>query len=179
MVNEKEIYLILENIPDPEIPNLNIVEMGMISKIEVTENEIVIFLRPTYLGCPALKIIEEDILSSFKNRKVKVEVSNSPIWSTDYFTTQTKEKLCQCQIAPPQNENRKIICPRCKSSDTIIKSNFGSTPCKALWWCNNCIEPLNILNDIKILSERFTCSLNTIAFGDYSESGMRTRFLFL
>lgn len=143
---------VLENIPDPDIPVISIVELGLIRGVRLQDDTLIVQLTPSYNGCPAMYFFKEEIPLKLKEAgfdQVKLEIVLSPPWSTSWLSEQTREKLRLHGIAPPderldESENysgRKVTCPRCQSSFTSMKSRFGSTPCKALWYCNDCAQP--------------------------------------
>ncbi len=147
-----ELFSILANIPDPEIPVLSINEMGILKDIIIQDNSCEIIITPTYSGCPAMGVIEEDIkkiLFEYGILNVKVKLVLSPAWTTDWMTDEAKEKLRVYGIAPPLHsscsnffaEKQSISCPKCGSQNTLMVSHFGSTACKAMYKCNNCEEP--------------------------------------
>lgn len=148
-IKKEEILKLLENVFDPEIPVLNIVEMGIVRDIDETDGEFIIKITPTYSGCPAMKTIEDEILEILNSReitKVKIKRSYSPPWTTEWMSEETKSKLKEYGIAPPEgtDENflmQKIKCPFCGSQDTELTSAFGSTSCKSLHYCNECSQP--------------------------------------
>jgi len=142
----------LSVIPDPEIPVVNIHEMGMLRNILITEEGYEVILTPTYSGCPAMGIIEQDIkmtLAANGVSPVTVKLVFDPAWTTDWMSDIAKQKLKNYGIAPPLHssctqdvfKNNIIECPLCHSGDTVPVSRFGSTACKALYQCNNCKEP--------------------------------------
>ncbi|MBI3502694.1 MAG: phenylacetate-CoA oxygenase subunit PaaJ [Bacteroidetes bacterium] len=142
--SRKEILNLLSEIPDPEIPVINIHELGVLRDVIVNEKEVEIIITPTYSGCPAMKQIENDIVSKLKENgieNVKVKSIFSPAWTTDWITDEAKEKLRKFGIAPPTQ--RKVKCPHCNSENTEVISQFGSTACKALYRCNDCKEPFD------------------------------------
>lgn len=147
-----EIISLLSVIPDPEIPVVNIYEMGMLHDVLIDESGYEIVLTPTYTGCPAMGIIEQDIkltLAQQGIKPVKVKLVYDPAWTTDWMTEAAKEKLSRYGIAPPLHSScttevfahNVIPCPRCHSEDTVIISRFGATACKSLYQCNDCKEP--------------------------------------
>jgi ring-1,2-phenylacetyl-CoA epoxidase subunit PaaD len=154
---EEHIYDLIKEIPDPEIPVLTIVDLGVIRKVEDREGEYVITITPTYTGCPAMNQFEDDILKTLADNGIenaKIETSYDPAWTTDWMSDEAKQKLQDYGIAPPQektsdknyiigNEKKRVICPQCKSEDTKMISQFGSTACKALYQCNDCKEPFD------------------------------------
>ena len=153
--SKESIYQLLAQVPDPEIPVVNIIEMGMIRDVILTPEKVEVFLCPTYSGCPAMDMIEsmvkEKLLASgFLN--VLVTLVYKPAWTTDWMNAQTKEKLRAFGIAPPVGKvlskksllaNETVACPQCRSENTKIKSMFGSTACKALYTCSDCLEPFD------------------------------------
>jgi ring-1,2-phenylacetyl-CoA epoxidase subunit PaaD len=151
--SKEAIFGLLATIHDPEIPVVTIQEMGMLRDVILDENGCEVIITPTYTGCPAMGIIEHDILKLLHDsgiKEVRVTTSYSPPWTTDWMTAATKEKLKNYGIAAPihsscvnwlQPNNLVISCPRCHSSDTTLISQFGSTACKALYSCTSCKEP--------------------------------------
>lgn len=154
---ESHIYELIKDIPDPEIPVLTIVDLGVIRNVEDREGNIVITITPTYTGCPAMNQFEDDILQTLKDNGVdnaRIETRYDPAWTTDWMSEDAKQKLQAYGIAPPQEktsdknyiigkEKKLVICPQCKSSNTKMISQFGSTACKALYQCNDCKEPFD------------------------------------
>ncbi|MAC86214.1 MAG: phenylacetate-CoA oxygenase subunit PaaJ [Flavobacteriales bacterium] len=153
--SKESIYQLLAQVPDPEIPVVNIIEMGMIRDVIVTPEKVEVFLCPTYSGCPAMDMIEsmvkEKLLASGV-LNVLVTLVYKPAWTTDWMNAQTKEKLRAFGIAPPVGKvlskksllaNETVACPQCRSENTKIKSMFGSTACKALYTCSDCLEPFD------------------------------------
>jgi ring-1,2-phenylacetyl-CoA epoxidase subunit PaaD len=156
----QNIYNILEEVCDPEIPVLSILDMGIVRDVIVSSDSLEIVITPTYSGCPAMDAIAFDIklkLAEHGYTKVKVSYVLSPAWTTDWMTVSGKNKLEEYGIAPPLDsvvnndrlkkllfeEEANIICPRCNSSNTKLLSQFGSTACKALYQCNDCKEPFD------------------------------------
>ena len=154
----KEFVLnLLSEIPDPEIPVISIIELGVIRDIDITNNfTISLKITPTYSGCPAMKQIEDDVkkkLSENGFTTITVNTIFSPPWTTDWITAEAKEKLRLYGIAPPEHstedkswltgKTKSISCPRCKSQNTKLISQFGSTACKALYQCQDCLEPFD------------------------------------
>ncbi|MGC4128107.1 MAG: phenylacetate-CoA oxygenase subunit PaaJ [Bergeyella sp.] len=143
---------ILSQIPDPEIPVINIVELGIVRGAKmISENEAEIIITPTYSACPAMFNIEEDIVKLFKEKGIsaKVKTQISPVWTTDWITDEAREKLRKYGIAPPEKGagehhlNIPVKCPRCGSEHTKQISRFGSTLCKANYQCKDCLEPFD------------------------------------
>jgi ring-1,2-phenylacetyl-CoA epoxidase subunit PaaD len=149
---KEEILGYLEGIADPEIPVLTIQEIGMLRDVLITEKGYEIILTPTYTGCPAMGIIEEDIerlLAEKGVSPVSVKLVYAPAWTTDWMSDTAKEKMRQYGIAPPEHSScnqifslsSSVKCPKCGSDNTDLISRFGATACKALYKCNNCKEP--------------------------------------
>jgi ring-1,2-phenylacetyl-CoA epoxidase subunit PaaD len=155
--SKQEIWDFLSEIPDPEIPVITIAELGVLRKVEIEGSTVIVTITPTYSGCPAMKAFEDDIKSKLKEKNIsnfKVKTVHSPAWTTDWIGEKALLKLREFGIAPPIKgtqdkgvlfeSNTKIVnCPRCNSSDTNLKSQFGSTACKAHYQCNDCLEPFD------------------------------------
>jgi len=148
-------WILIGEIPDPEIPVLTLTDLGIIKDIEVKSDETVVTITPTYIGCPAMKVFEDDILAKLNKNgfgNVSVKTVLSPAWSTDWMSEEGKRKLKEYGIAPPvgtadksalQFESKNIECPQCNSTNTEMISQFGSTPCKSLYKCKDCLEPFD------------------------------------
>lgn len=138
------IWAVLETVPDPEIPVLSVVDLGIVREVEPGR----VRITPTYTGCPATQVIERDIraaLDSAGYREVRIETVLSPPWTTDWIGPAGREKLHAYGIAPPTPPgHHAVACPQCGSRDTEEISRFGSTPCKALWRCRSCAEPFDL-----------------------------------
>jgi ring-1,2-phenylacetyl-CoA epoxidase subunit PaaD len=137
----ERILTVLASVPDPEIPVISVVELGIVRQVD--EDRVVI--TPTYTGCPAARVIERDIrdaLDSAGYRHVRIETALSPAWTTDWITPEGRAKLRAYGIAPPTRG--AVECPQCGSTETEEISRFGSTPCKSLWRCRSCAEPFDL-----------------------------------
>jgi ring-1,2-phenylacetyl-CoA epoxidase subunit PaaD len=135
------IEAVLAAVPDPEIPAVSVMDLGIVRAIEADK----VTITPTYSGCPATDFIQRNIrqaLDASGYRDVAIETVLSPPWSTDWISGEGKEKLRAYGIAPPEL-TKAAICPRCGSTDTEEVSRFGSTPCKAQWRCKDCLEPFD------------------------------------
>jgi len=152
----EQIRQILSEIPDPEIPVITIEELGILRDVKFENDECVVTITPTYSGCPAMKAIEQDIIALLKENgieKVKVKSVFSPAWTTDWLNEEAKEKLRKYGISPPEKTSsdksiltgiQKIVkCPQCGSENSELISQFGSTACKALYKCKDCLEPFD------------------------------------
>ena len=153
MVTKEEVYQILKEVFDPEIPVLTLVDLGVIRDVILSDEVCHVKISPTYSGCPAMKVMEEDVIEKLNEKgitNVTVELVLSPAWTTDWITEEGKEKLRAYGIAPPEDEVDKSIlfakptvvpCPKCGSTHTKMISQFGSTACKAHYQCQDCLEP--------------------------------------
>ena len=138
------IWAVLETVPDPEIPAVSVVDLGIVRDVAPGR----VRITPTYTGCPATQVIERDIrdaLDAAGYRGVAIETVLSPPWTTDWISLAGREKLRAYGIAPPTPRGERAVhCPQCGSADTEEISRFGSTPCKALWRCRACAEPFDL-----------------------------------
>lgn len=149
------VWQVLEAIPDPEIPVLSIVDLGIVREVAWEDNCLRVSITPTYSGCPAAELIRSQVVraladAGFDNAGVG-EVLR-PAWTTDWISEAGREKLRQYGIAPPEKATGRrglfapqmaIHCPRCESTNTECISEFGSTPCKAHYRCLDCLEPFD------------------------------------
>jgi ring-1,2-phenylacetyl-CoA epoxidase subunit PaaD len=156
-VAENRVLEVLKSVQDPEIPVLSIVDLGIVRGVSVGERgEVRVKLTPTYSGCPATEVIEGMVLGSLRAAgfdNVAVERVLAPAWTSDWISQEGREKLREYGIAPPVQSVSSIRglirgavavrCPQCNSEDTSMISEFGSTPCKALYRCNECREPFD------------------------------------
>ena len=152
----QEIWDILKDVVDPEIPVLTVIDMGIVRDVVQTENSIEVSITPTYSGCPAMEAIGKDIQTALTQKgfqNVTVKSVLSPAWTTDWISEEGKRKLLEYGISPPENstaekdvlfgKHKSVKCPQCGSFHTTMISNFGSTACKALWKCEDCKEPFD------------------------------------
>ena len=155
-----EVFELLTEINDPELPVIDIVELGIVRDVLIEGDAVRVDVTPTYSGCPALRMIEDEIIEILKARgfsDVKVRNVFSPAWTTDWLSAETKQKLKDYGIAPPgttamidaadlitiRRSRETIACPYCGSRNTEQKSEFGSTACKAIHFCNSCDQPFD------------------------------------
>ena len=158
---QKHLIPILETVPDPEIPVISVLDLGVIREAIEVDGVIQIKLTPTYSGCPAMDVIADDLKTAFSNigKKAEVELILSPAWSTDWISEDGLQKMEEYGIARPLSEshdidvllnNKKLVkCPQCGSTQTHLVSQFGSTPCKALFKCDDCHEPFDYFKCLK------------------------------
>jgi ring-1,2-phenylacetyl-CoA epoxidase subunit PaaD len=154
-MTEKTIYEYLEQVKDPEVPALSIIDLGIVRKVVLLENnDVEIVITPTYSGCPAMDAISTNIriaLAGYGLGKITLTTQLSPAWTTDWMSENGKQKLKAYGIAPPTRlssnnplalfEDDTVPCPKCDSTDTELISRFAATSCKSLYKCNNCHEP--------------------------------------
>lgn len=151
---EHEVWHLLAEVLDPEIPVLNVVELGLIRFVRAdAARRIEVGVTPTYTGCPATEVIQGSIRERLMTAgfgEIKVTSVLSPPWSSDWLTDSARRKLCEYGIAPPAQsvtnprhlwQAPQVQCPRCAASQTQRISEFASTPCKALYRCGACLEP--------------------------------------
>ena len=142
-ISTDTIWGILKTIPDPEIPAVSIVDLGIIRDVQYDDEMFNITITPTYIGCPAMSFIEEEIIYNMESQGVinfQIKTSLAPPWTTDWMSERVKAKLKDAGIAPP---SKNVICPQCDSMEVEVISNFGSTACKALYKCLSCAEPFH------------------------------------
>jgi len=152
LISEKEIWDVLEEVKDPEIPKVSIVEMGIITDVKVSDKNFVnIKMTPTFAGCPAVNYMRDDIIlkvSKLPVSGIDVEVSFDVQWNTNMITERGRELLKESHFALPQKHNglvqiemlTNVECPFCNSKNTTLKSSFGPTQCRAIHYCNNCLQ---------------------------------------
>ncbi|MCJ7421036.1 1,2-phenylacetyl-CoA epoxidase subunit PaaD [Sphingomicrobium astaxanthinifaciens] len=139
------IEAVLAGVPDPEIPVVSVVDLGIVRGIEEDAEGVKVIITPTYSGCPATVAIEESVreaLDAHGFREVRIEHRLVPPWSTDMISAAGHDKLKAYGIAPP-SRSETVECPQCGSHNTKEISRFGSTPCKAQWQCKDCLEPFD------------------------------------
>jgi len=149
-IDKKTLFAFLEEIKDPEVPVLSIIDLGIVRDIKYNDGELELVITSTYTGCPAMDMIAADIRSQLGTlgfKKIKVTQSLSPPWTTDWMSESGKRKLQEYGIAPPDKRfsipKDGVECPLCHSNNTRLISEFGSTACKALYQCKDCQEPFD------------------------------------
>ncbi|UWR11477.1 1,2-phenylacetyl-CoA epoxidase subunit PaaD [Sulfitobacter mediterraneus] len=136
----------LDSVPDPEIPVISLTDLGIIRDVQWQGDTLEVTVTPTYSGCPATSIINLDIETALRAKgieKLSLKRQLSPAWTTDWLSESGKAKLEDYGIAPPRPAGGPQHCPRCKSAKVERISQFGSTPCKAQWRCQSCLEPFD------------------------------------
>jgi len=138
------VWQVLATVPDPEIPILSVVDLGVVRFVRWEKGALHVGLTPTYSGCPATEVIRRsvrDALDEAGYRGAALEETLSPPWTSDWLSPEAHRKLREFGIAPPSS--RVVSCPRCGSHSTSLLSEFGSTPCKAHYRCEECLEPFD------------------------------------
>ena len=141
-----DIWSWLSDIPDPEIPVISLVDLGVIRGVEYVNGEWVITVTPTYTGCPATAVINLSITDALTQRDIgpfRLKQQIAPPWTTDWISPAAHDKLRNYGIAPPTAAGGPDACPQCGSTQVQKVSQFGSTPCKAQWRCLSCLEPFD------------------------------------
>ena len=156
-IDKQTIYSYLEEINDPEVPVLSIIDLGIVRDVKMNDEELEVIITPTYTGCPAMDMISATIkiqLATLGFKKIKITQVLSPAWTTEWMSEEGKRKLKEYGIAP-QNPKQQVCdqklfaeaegvqCPHCNSYHTRRISEFGSTACKALYQCDDCKEPFD------------------------------------
>ncbi|MCC7054943.1 MAG: phenylacetate-CoA oxygenase subunit PaaJ [Gemmatimonadaceae bacterium] len=156
MPTRDEILAILDTVKDPEVPVLSVRDLGVVRDVTVGETgAITVTVTPTYSGCPAILVIEQDITAAIiaaGHGPVTVRTTFTPAWSTDWISDDARARLKAYGIAPPgrteqgglvqlMRARRTVQCPFCDSLETEVRSEFGSTACKSLCWCRSCRQP--------------------------------------
>jgi len=152
----EQVWQWLESVPDPEIPVISLVDLGVIRNVAWQDETLVVTVTPTYSGCPATSIINFDIEQALRDNginNVRLERQLSPAWTTAWLSESGRDKLRKYGIAPPVEGTAscgnhttlkpEVACPRCGSMATEVISRFGSTPCKSNYRCTDCLEPFD------------------------------------
>ena len=155
------VYAVLDTVMDPEVPVLSVVELGIIRDVEIVGAAVTVVVTPTYSGCLAMQAIEDDIRFALRNVGIDdttIRTVFTPAWTTDWIPPAAREKLRAYGIAPPSHSGvhspvqlrrrQPVHCPFCGSPNTSSRSEFGSTACKALHFCNACTQPFEEFKSI-------------------------------
>lgn len=160
-LDRDQIFVILDHVKDPEVPVLSVVELGIVRDVYVADGAVTVRITPTYSGCPAMRVIEEEIRAALVEHgvsAVKLETVYAPAWTTDWMSDESKGKLEAYGIAAPGTAPHEPLvsltraparaespaCPYCHSRNTEVRSEFGSTACKAIGYCRSCSQPFEI-----------------------------------
>ncbi len=157
---EQDLWNLLDQVKDPEIPVLSLWDMGILRDIQREGDSVTVTITPTYSGCPAMDVIREDIVNLLKAHGIKqcsVSTKLAPAWTTEWMTEKGRSELRRYGIAAPDDvlepsggvtPNASVRCPHCGSHHTKRISEFGSTACKALFQCQNCEEPFDYFKQL-------------------------------
>lgn len=151
-LDEEAIWNALQEVTDPEIPVVSVVEMGIVRDVQVNGSHVHVTITPTFSGCPALHVMRSDIESKVLELgadSVTVDTTLHPPWSSDWITDEGRSKLKEFGLAPPTRHGgnipvtffERVPCPYCDSQNTLIKNSFGPTLCRAIYYCENCRQP--------------------------------------
>ncbi len=151
-ITTQTIWNALDEVKDPEIPVVSLIEMGIVRDVEIEGDNVVVTMTPTFSGCPALvemQTLIRDKLLAIGAPSAEVKTVLKPAWSSDWITAEGRRKLKEFGLAPPPIHGGDINvtffdiveCPRCGSKNTTVKNTFGSTLCRAIYYCNACQEP--------------------------------------
>ena len=155
----------LRDVPDPEVPVISVVELGIVRDVAIDGDAVTVTVTPTYSGCPAMREIEHDIVTALGAHGfagARVRTAFAPAWTTDWISDEGREKLRRYGIAPPGRRSAdadaelvpltrrvaRVECPFCGSPKTSMRSDFGSTACKALMYCDACRQPFELFKAI-------------------------------
>lgn len=156
------VWELLDEVKDPEVPVLSVVELGIIRDVRIDATGVTVVITPTYSGCPAMHVIEHDIVSGLAAHgvsPVRIETTFTPAWTTDWISEAAQAKLVAYGIAAPGRvaddgglitltRRGAVACPYCKSTRTTLKSEFGSTSCKSIHYCDSCKQPFESFKSI-------------------------------
>jgi ring-1,2-phenylacetyl-CoA epoxidase subunit PaaD len=154
VVTEERVWAALAEIPDPEIPSVSVVDLGVVRSVEVQAGRVRVEFTPTFLGCPALEVMRDQMAARIRELggEPEVDVIQDDSWSTDRITAEGRRKLRESGFAPPapreaapptlvQLETRVFRCPYCGSTETRLENIFGPTPCRSIRYCAACRQP--------------------------------------
>jgi ring-1,2-phenylacetyl-CoA epoxidase subunit PaaD len=147
---EADVRAALAEVPDPEIPVLSIVDLGIVHRVEVRPDGIDVAILPTFVGCPALDVIRESIadhLGATFGRPVRVETTFEVPWASDRISPAGRVALRGAGIAPP-SAPEDVRCPFCASAEVVMDSAFGPTQCRSLFYCRGCRQPFEALKSV-------------------------------
>lgn len=159
VISEDDVWTALRGVLDPEVPVIDVVALGIIRGVQVNESEILVTLTPTYSGCPAINVIQSEVRNAVTKlgRPCRIETVFSPPWTTDWISEPGRSALIAYGIAPPgpreqgdlvqisRSTATSIACPLCGSLKTKETSRFGATACKALYYCDGCLQPFEYM----------------------------------
>lgn len=154
---EQQVWDKLQEVKDPEMTSASLIEMGMVHQVKVEEGKVYVELIPTYVGCPALNMMEKDVVNFVSQiegiKQVTVTFLKTPIWTSDRITPQGRERLKEIGVAPPPLEMKQegiweIECPYCGSPRTVMNNVFGPTACRSIFYCKKCKNPFEAIKPV-------------------------------
>lgn len=161
ITTEQNIRKVLEGVKDPELPCINIVDLGMLHTVSIEEKGVKIELLPTFSGCPALDFIKNDVVSAVGKaveamsgiEEVNVQFVYDPPWTTDRLSLQGKENLKEYGVSPPPANHKEgdpwqVDCPYCRSTYTTMDNIFGPTACRSILYCHHCKNPFEAMKPV-------------------------------
>ena len=151
-ISIEKIWSALAEVPDPEMPFVNLVELGIVRDVEWSGDALQVTITPTFAACPAYEVMGasiEECLHQEGIEHVEVKVRHHPTWTSEWITETARAKLKAAGLAPPPHHQGNLIqvlldpvtCPRCGSTNTLLRNSFGTTPCRMIYTCNDCKEP--------------------------------------
>jgi len=151
-VSPEAVWAALEDVKDPEIPVVSVVEMGIVRDVALDGDAVIVTITPTFSGCPALAAMQAGIIERLTQMgipRVEVRTVLSPPWTTEWIAEEAREKLRGFGLAPPPRHDGdfsvvlldQVACPYCGSKDTSLRNSFGPTLCRAIFYCNHCQQP--------------------------------------
>jgi ring-1,2-phenylacetyl-CoA epoxidase subunit PaaD len=153
-VDERAVWAALAEVPDPEIPVVSVVDLGIVRSVELDGERLRVELLPTFVGCPALEVIRDAVAERLAGMasEVQVEMTFAEPWTSERITAEGRRKLRESGFAPPGPQGDRPLfatiatrpqatCPWCGSRDTALENSFGPTLCRAIFWCNRCRQP--------------------------------------
>lgn len=154
-----DIWAALSELPDPEMPIVSLVDLGIIRSSEWEGDQLVVTITPTFAACPAYEVIGESIrqrLQAAGVARVDVRVQHNPAWTSEWMSEAARANLKAAGLAPPPHHHGNLIqvlvdpvaCPRCNSLNTSLRNNFGTTPCRMIYTCNDCKEPFEFFKPL-------------------------------
>ncbi|POB12245.1 1,2-phenylacetyl-CoA epoxidase subunit PaaD [Sulfobacillus sp. hq2] len=143
-----EIWDRLKTVADPEIPNLSIVDLGMVDRVEIDQGHVKVDLMPTFVGCPALHWIEQKVEEALAPYPTTVKFVYRTPWTTERLTARGRERLLEWGVAPPHHQPGPVTCPLCGSQKTHLNSAFGPSLCRAIYYCDECQQPFEAMKAI-------------------------------
>ncbi|MCI0708950.1 MAG: phenylacetate-CoA oxygenase subunit PaaJ [Chloroflexi bacterium] len=162
-ITEQTIWDILNTVPDPEIPVVSMVELGIVQDVQLHDDEsVTVKMTPTFAGCPALQMMQDDMRDALMDagiKRVEIKVVLDPPWTSDRITDEARQKMADFGIAPPHKLHGKTDgamimlmekpkCPFCESGNTHLENPFGPTLCRAIYYCDNCQQPFELFKPL-------------------------------